>query len=106
MQIDNTLGTALSAALTGSAAQARQAVATASTPTPGTTVQLSPQMKALEEKLSLQSKDNISTFDAQKVQSIRAQIAEGRFQVDAGNVANGLLASVQTLIRNNPQLAG
>lgn len=40
-----------------------------------------------------------SVFDAKKVEEIKAAIAEGRFQVDAEKVANGLLDTVNDLIR-------
>lgn len=37
-------------------------------------------------------------FDAGKIEEIKAAIAEGRFQVDAEKVANGLLDTVTDLI--------
>ena len=101
MKIDRPIGTPVSTVLTNLAAPARKPTeADAAPKTTATQVQLSPQMQALEGQVSVQSH---STFDAKKVQDIRAAIAEGRFQVNAGNVADGLLASVQELIRSNPQ---
>jgi negative regulator of flagellin synthesis FlgM len=37
-------------------------------------------------------------FDAKKVEEVRTAIAEGRFKVNAGAVADGLLASVGELL--------
>lgn len=101
MKIDRPIGTPVSTVITNTAAPARKpAEAGAAPKTTATQVQLSPQMQALEGQVNAQSH---STFDAKKVQDIRAAIAQGRFQVNAGNVADGLLASVQELIRSNPQ---
>ena len=101
MKIDRPIGTPVSTLLSSTAAQARKpAEADAAPKTTASLVQLSPQMQVLDGKTNVQSN---STFDAKKVQEIRTAIAEGRFQVNAGNVADGLLASVQELIRDNPQ---
>jgi negative regulator of flagellin synthesis FlgM len=40
-----------------------------------------------------------AVFDANKVEEIKAAIAEGRFQVDPEKVADGLLDTVTDLIR-------
>ncbi|OWW19982.1 flagellar biosynthesis anti-sigma factor FlgM [Noviherbaspirillum denitrificans] len=54
----------------------------------------------LSSKLeSLTQMGGSSVFDAKKVEEIKAAIAEGRFQVDAEKVANGLLDTVSDLIR-------
>jgi len=101
VKIDRPIGTPVSTLLASNAAPARKpAEADMAPKATATQVQLSPQMQALDGQLSAQSS---STFDAKKVQAIRAAIAEGRFQVNAGNVADGLLASVQELISANPQ---
>lgn len=39
-------------------------------------------------------------FDAAKVAEIRASISEGRYAVNTGRIADGLLASAQELVRN------
>jgi negative regulator of flagellin synthesis FlgM len=58
------------------------------------TVRLSSQSQAL----SGASADN-SVFDISKVQEIKDAIAGGRFQVDAGKIADGLIDTVKDLIR-------
>lgn len=63
------------------------------------TVQMSGQFQQLERQVGGGS------FDAQKVQSIKNAIAEGRFQVDSSKVADGLLSSVRDLIRTNSRSA-
>lgn len=37
-------------------------------------------------------------FDSQRVAEIRQAIAEGRFQIDAGKIADGLIQSVRDLL--------
>ena len=101
MKIDRPIGTPVSTLLSSTPASTRKPAETDAAPkTMASQVQLSPQMQALDGHLNVQSS---STFDAKKVQDIRTAIAEGRFQVNAENVADGLLASVQELIRANPQ---
>ena len=58
------------------------------------TVKLSPQSQSLAGV----SNDN-AVFDVSKVQEIKDAIASGRFQVDAGKVADGLIDTVKDLIR-------
>jgi negative regulator of flagellin synthesis FlgM len=55
--------------------------------------------------MSTQAAGKSSSFDAQKVQDIRAAIAEGRFEVNAENVADGLLSTVSDLIRSHQRSA-
>ena len=98
MKIDRPIGKVDSNVPSAGAAHARKSDDTAPKPS-STQVQLSPQMQLLEGQMSLGSS---STFDAQKVLDIQAAINEGRFQVNAGNVADILIVSVQELIRSNP----
>lgn len=101
MKIDPSIGTPVSTLLSSTAASARKPAEVGATPkTMASLVQLSPQIQALDGHLNAHSS---STFDAKKVQDIRTAIAEGRFQVNTENVADGLLASVQELFRANPQ---
>ena len=101
MKIDSPVGTPANTLFSSNAASARKPAEAESAPkTMATLVQVSPQAQALDGHLKAQSS---STFDAKKVQDIQTAIAEGRFQVNAENVADGLLATVQELIRANPQ---
>ena len=56
-------------------------------------VHLSSQLKALTEQVA-----SASVFDAKKVAEIKAAITEGRFQVNAEKVAEGLMDTVKDLI--------
>ncbi len=58
------------------------------------TVSLSSQSQALSG-----ASNASGVFDISKVQEIKAAIAGGRFQVDAGKVADGLIDTVKDLIR-------
>lgn len=58
------------------------------------TVSLSSQSQALAGASS-----SNAVFDVSKVQEIKDAIASGRFQVDAGKVADGLIDTVKDLIR-------
>ncbi len=100
MKIDRPIGLPVNSALNSATAPPRKpADADTALKVSATQVQLSSQIQALEVQMTLKS----STFDAKKVQDIRTAIAEGRFEVNAGNVADGLLVSVQELIRSNTQ---
>lgn len=54
---------------------------------------LSAQLKALEAKVSASN-----VFDAKKVEDIKSAIASGKFNVDSGKVADGLIATVKDLL--------
>ncbi len=69
-----------------SAAAAPSSVATDS-------VSISPQLKTLSSTLAAQG-----AFDSGKVEEIKAAIAEGRFQINAEKIADGLIDSVRELI--------
>ncbi len=56
-------------------------------------VRLSSQAKALS------STSTGGVFDAKKVEEIKAAIAGGQFQVDAGKIADGLIDSVKDMIQ-------
>jgi len=67
---------------------------------PSAAVQLSSQFRSLEAQAS-----ESTSFDSKKVQAIKAAIAEGRFQVDAAKVADGLIATVEDLIHSRSRSA-
>lgn len=47
--------------------------------------------------------ESSSSIQAERVAEIKKAIAEGRFKVDAGKIADGLLSSVREMLnRNNP----
>ena len=100
MKINRPIGTPISSTLNGTAIPARTPADTTVMTVSATQVQLSPQMQALGGKLSPQNSS--STFDAKKVQDIQLAIAEGRFQVNAGKVADGLIANAQGMLSSNP----
>lgn len=56
-------------------------------------VRLSSQAKALS------STATGGVFDTKKVEEIKAAIASGQFQVDAGKIADGLIDSVRDMIQ-------
>lgn len=63
-------------------------------------VQISGQLQALVS----QSGDG-GSFNAQKVMEIKTAIAEGRFQVNAGAVTDGLIATAKDLIQSQSRIA-
>jgi negative regulator of flagellin synthesis FlgM len=63
-------------------------------------VRLSPQYQALAKAVSTSS-----SFNADKVASIKAAIAKGEFTVDAGKIADGVLATAKELINTQQQAA-
>lgn len=54
---------------------------------------LSAQLKVLETKVNASK-----VFDAEKVDAIKSAIASGKFNVDSGKVADGLIATVKDLL--------
>ena len=77
---------------TGTNAPAAGASSASST---STNIQLSAQLQNIEKNLS-----KGEVFDAARVAEIKQAISEGRFTVNAGKVADGLLETVRDLIRS------
>ncbi|HZW20284.1 flagellar biosynthesis anti-sigma factor FlgM [Noviherbaspirillum sp.] len=98
MKIDDSLkktaGLGVNTTQTRSGKSADKAGAVSQAPAESGTVHLSTKMESLTQL------GGASVFDAKKVEEIKAAIAEGRFQVDAEKVANGLLDTVSDLIRS------
>ncbi|HEY4318479.1 MAG TPA: flagellar biosynthesis anti-sigma factor FlgM [Herbaspirillum sp.] len=63
-------------------------------------VRLSPQYQALAKAVSTST-----SFNADKVASIKAAIAKGEFTVDAGKIADGVLATAKELINTRQRAA-
>lgn len=71
----------------------RAAEKTGATTAGSDNVRLSSQAKALS------STATGGVFDTKKVEEIKAAIASGQFQVDAGKIADGLIDSVRDMIQ-------
>lgn len=95
MKIDTSHLNAAQLQTTAATGKTVHSVKTAGTES-STMVQLSTQLQAVEASAA-----SAGVFDAQKVQDIKAAIAEGRFQIHAENIADGLLATVKELIRHH-----
>lgn len=64
---------------------------------PSDSVQLSAASLKLQ---TLFDRSGQSIFDSKKVEEIKLAIAEGRFQVNPGKIADGLLAEVRDLLQS------
>ena len=99
MKIDSNIGnlSSLSSARVAKTASVRAAdpVSTSNT----TQVRVSGQLQAVGAQISSDS------FDAKKVQEIKAAIAEGRFEVNVGKVADSLLGTVRDLVESRSRKA-
>lgn len=69
--------------------------------TPSINVQISPLSVQLQTMQRTQASGAV--FEAKKVEEIKLAIAEGRFQVDAEKVADGLLETVKDLLNARRQ---
>ena len=99
MKIDSSIGKTPGLGIGTAAATPKTTEASPATRSQAATVQISGQFQQLERQVGSGS------FDAQKVQSIKNAIAEGRFQVDSSKIADGMLSTVKDLIRTNSRLA-
>lgn len=71
------------------------------TNTPSHNVQISPLSVQLQSLQNTQASGAV--FEAKKVEEIKLAISEGRFQVDAEKVADGLLETVKDLLNARRQ---
>ncbi len=69
--------------------------------TPSINVQISPLSVQLQAMQNTQASGAV--FEAKKVEEIKLAISEGRFQVDAEKVADGLLETVKDLLNARRQ---
>jgi negative regulator of flagellin synthesis FlgM len=58
------------------------------TPSESATTKISSQFKAIQSALGAGS-----TFDTEKVSALKGAVDSGNYSVDAGNIANGLVAA-------------
>lgn len=98
MKIDNSVGSV--GGLPGGEPRPRPAKSTSGSTTSaaasGSTVELSSlagRMREIEAALA-----NVPVIDSGRVAEIKQAITEGRFQVDAGKVADGLIDSVKQML--------
>lgn len=69
---------------------------TGATP-PADTLKSSPMSAQLQSLQGTMAASNV--FDANKVEAIKLAIADGKFQVDAEKVADGLITTVKNLLQ-------
>ncbi len=101
MKIDRPSGTLPNASLGTSptSAQDNKVAEEVSAPRSSTTqVRISDQVQALSGHMT----SKIGAFDSKKVDEIKTAITEGRFEVNAEKVADGVLQTVTDLIRSRP----
>jgi negative regulator of flagellin synthesis FlgM len=101
MKIENSVSSSPVLNTTGNNVKASKAEVVAAQPSNvSSTVQLSTKLQIVEGQAS-----SAGVFDAQKVQDIKAAIAEGRFQINSDVIADGLMATVKDLIRSHSRTA-
>ena len=94
MKIDDSLKKAAGLSVNSTSTRAGKGAEKAGTAKPASdNVSLSPQVQALAAQSA-----STGVFDANKVEEIKAAIANGTFQVDPEKVAQGLLDTVSDLI--------
>lgn len=99
VKIDDSMKKAAGLAISPSTARSGKTAESPAPATPSTVatdnVSISPQLKTLSSTLAAQG-----AFDAGKVEEIKSAIAEGRFQVNAEKIADGLIDSVKEMIHS------
>lgn len=97
MKIDNSIKSVPGANVSETRARGANKAAP-SAPTGGdTSVQLSAR------SAQLQSTGETSSFDAARVSQIKLAIAEGKFQINAGAIADRLISSARDLVNSQRQ---
>ncbi len=94
MKIDNSAKTL--AAVTGSSAQRSTGVRPANHAAESDSAEST--LTALSTAGMQAASGSEAAFDAGKVAEIRLAISEGRFKIDAGRIADGLVASVKEML--------
>jgi negative regulator of flagellin synthesis FlgM len=101
MKIDQLVANIPSAKVGSATAKSTKSVDGANEVAKGSdSVQISEDAKSIASAAS-----SSAVFDAMKVADIKAAISEGRFQVNAEMVADGLIASVKDLIQSRANKA-
>lgn len=95
MKIDNSVKTVGGLPSTSRNGAAKPA-ASASSPAASSEVELSPLAARLQEISG--NLANTPVVDAGRVSEIKQAIAEGRFKIDAGKIADGLIDSVRQML--------
>lgn len=99
MKIDKTTPPLPATQIGEAAPRSPNAKPTTGTVTSETSVHLgssSAQLRTLESNIA-----NSPAIDSEKVKAIKQAISEGRFQIDNGKIADGLIDSVKDLISAN-----
>lgn len=92
VKIENTIKPGISAKASETRSSSTGKAAPASQPSAGASVQLSGQ------SAQLQSSDGASVFDAARVGQIKQAISDGKFQINAGAIADRLISSARELV--------
>lgn len=100
MKIENNVPNPITTSSIGAGLKPAKVDASAARASASANVQLSSKLQLVEGQAA-----SAGVFDAQKVQDIKAAIAEGRFQVNSEVIADGLLATVNDLIRSHIRTA-
>lgn len=102
MKIDNSVGSV--GGVSGSESRARPGKSqTSAAGTPGETVELSSLSSHLQQAEAALA--NVPVADSGRIAEIKQAMSEGRFQVDASKVADGLIQSVREMIASQARRA-
>ena len=102
MKIDNSVGS-VGGLPSGESRPRPGKSSTPSSAASGDKVELSSLAARMQEVESVLA--NVPVADANRIAEIKQAMAEGRFQVDAGKVADGLIESVRQMIASQTRSA-